>query len=209
MSLPNIEYKGDISKFITAEDDPYSMIMYYKDREWFEDPVAYSKFIKACETMVRTSKEYSAFLSWIKNVLGINFCQISSKITADDATIEMHHNILTLYDICAVLVNHYIRLGKKVTTMRIANRCIDEHFALRVQVIMACVTYHEGVHNRDIFVNFNQGIGNLAGFIEEYAADFDDDLKYKIWTYLNASKANESYDKGLLDLEHVQKYIKL
>ncbi len=209
-SLPNIEYKGDISKFIEATDDPYSSIMFYKDKEYFSDAVLYSKFVKNVENMVRTSKDYSAFVSWIKNVLGINFCQVFSKIYDTDATIEMHHGpIFTLYDIVSVILNWFLNHGYKISTFRVANKVLEEHFALRVQVVMMTVTAHEGVHNRDIFNNFNQGIGNLNEFLKLYGDCLDDDHKYKIWNYMNLCKTNPSFDRGILDTVEVKKYIKL
>lgn len=209
-SLPNIEYKGDISKFINAEDDPYSTIMYYKDKEYFSDDVLYSRFVKNVETMVRTSKEYAAFISYIKNILGINFCQVFSKIYDTDATVEMHHGpIFTLYDIVSIIVNWFLAQNRKITTFRVANKVIEEHFELRVQVIMMSITPHEAVHNRDIFNHFNQGIGNANEFLELYQAYLDDEHKYKIWNYIEMCKTNPSFDKGVLDVDNVKKYIKL
>src|SRR5574343_545945 len=145
MKLPNIEYKGDISKFIEAKDNPYEAISFYKDTDYFTDEIMYNKFVKEVEKLVRTSKDYSAFVSYIKNILGINFCQVSSKIYDTDATIEMHHGpIFTLYDICCVILNYYIKTGRKITTFRIANAVIEEHFAMRVQVVMMAVTNQIG-----------------------------------------------------------------
>lgn len=209
MKLPNIEYKGDISKFIEAKDNPYEAISFYKDTDYFTDEIMYNKFVKEVEKLVRTSKDYSAFVSYIKNILGINFCQVSSKIYDTDATIEMHHGpIFTLYDICCVILNYYIKTGRKITTFRIANAVIEEHFAMRVQVVMMAVTNHEAIKNRDIYLNVHQGIGNVNEFIKMYADCFDDNQKYKIWSYINMSKMNDSFDTGILDTEHIAKMIK-
>ena len=65
MKLPNIEYKGDISKFIEAKDNPYEAISFYKDTDYFTDEIMYNKFVKEVEKLVRTSKDYSAFISYI------------------------------------------------------------------------------------------------------------------------------------------------
>lgn len=208
MKLPNIEYKGDVSKFIQANDNPYANISYYKDLDYFTDENLYNKFVKDVEKLVRTSKEYSAFVSYIKNILGMNFCQVSSKIYDTDATIEMHHGpIFTLYDICSVVLNYYIKTGRKINTFRIANSVIDEHYAMRVQVVMMAVTNHEAIKNKDIFLNIHQGIGNVNEFIKMYADCLDDTQKYKIWSYINMSKNNPSFDTGILDLENIAKMI--
>lgn len=211
MKLPNIEYKGDISKFIEASDDPFATILFYKDIDYFKDEILYNRFVKEVEKLVRTSKEYSAFVGYIKNKLGINFCQVSSNIyESDKVVIEMHHGpIFTLYDICSVILNWFIKHGYKITTFRVANKVIDEHFAMRVQVVMMAITNHEAVHNRDIFLNVKQGIGNLNEFIKTYSDCLEDDQKYKIWNYINLSKSNESFDKGFLDVDQIQKYVQL
>ena len=76
MDFSGIKYKGDISKYIEAEDNPFDSISLYKDIEYFQDEVYYSKFVKHCETRIRASKEYSMFVSYIRNILGIDFCQV-------------------------------------------------------------------------------------------------------------------------------------
>lgn len=208
MKLPNIEYRGDISRMIHVSNDKFENISFYKDKEYFEDSVTYSKFVKACESLVRTSKDYSGFESYIKRVLGINFCQVTSSIFDTDATIQMHHGpIFTLYDICSVILNWFLKTGTNINTFRIANKVIDEHFALRVQVVMMTTTNHQAAHNRDIFNHVNQGIGNLNEFIKLYSNYLDDDHKYKIWNYINLCKSNPSFDRGILDVNHVLKHV--
>ena len=209
MEFANIKYTGDISKFIEAEDDPFASISLYKDTDYFQDEVAYTKFVKSCESLVRTDKEYKIFISYIKNKLGINFCQASSHIYDTDATIEMHHGpIFTLFDITSVILNDFLRTGKKIDTCRIVDQVLQEHFDLRVQVVMLAVTNHEAAHNRDLFLNVKQGIGNITEFIDYYKDSLDDIHKYKIWNYINMCKANPSFDSGYLDVDHISKVIK-
>ena len=214
MDMPNIKYKGDIGKFIEAADANDDPILYFKDEEYFFNDSNYTRFIKEVEKLVRTSKDYSSFVGYIKNTLGINFSQVSSKIyESDTVEIEMHHGpIFTLYDICEVILNWFIKNQQRTNTFRVANKVLDEHYALRVQVIMMSVTEHEGVHNRDIFTHFNQGIGNVNEFIRLYHKYFTDEQKYKIWNYINLCQTpgfSKSFDTGLLDVSHVKKYIQL
>ena len=79
MNLPNIQTRGDVSKFVRSIDDGEE-ILYFKDQEYFFDDANYSKFIKEVEKMVRTSKDYAKFVGYIKNTLGMSFCQILSKV---------------------------------------------------------------------------------------------------------------------------------
>ena len=121
LDLPNIQTKNDISKFIRSIDDGEE-ILYFKDQEYFFDDASYFKFIKEVEKMVRTSKDYAHFVGYIKNTLGMNFCQILSKVEeSNNVEIEMHHGpIFTLYDICEVILNWFIKTGQRINTFRVA-----------------------------------------------------------------------------------------
>lgn len=208
MNLPGIVYEGGIARTVSSDDTP-EVIMMYKPTDYFADSTAYDHFVKACERMVRTSDDYKAFIAWIKDVLGMNFCQVSSKIVDGDATIEMHHGpIFTLFDYCSIILNDAIMHNERISTYRISDRVLEEHFALRVQVVMLAKTNHEAITNRDLFLNIRQGIGNVDAFIKRYAHALDDVQKYKIWNYINFSKENETYDTGILDVPNVTKMIR-
>lgn len=213
MNLPNIKYNGDITKLVTADDDKFDTISYMKDAEYFFDSANYSKFIKEVEKLVRHSDDYSDFVRYIKRTLGMNFCQVSSKITDDMATIEMHHGpLFTLYDVVEVILNWFIKTGTPINTMRVANKVLDEHFAMRVQIIMLTITNHEAITNRDLFTHINQGIGNVDAFIKLYAPYLQDEQKYKIWNFLNLcenSNFGKSFDRGYLDIDWIKRYIKI
>lgn len=208
MNIPGIVYKGGIIRTVEA-DDSDDVISMYKEREYFDEIEVYNSFVKKCEKVVRTSQDYSDFIKYIKEILGINFCQVSSQIVSGDATIEMHHGpIFTLFDYCAIILNEFLALGKKISTFRIANRVIQEHYDLRVQVVMLAVTNHEAVTNRDLFLNIRQGIGNVNEFIAKYGPYFDDDQKFKVWSYIEYSKHNDTYDTGILDVKNVTKMLR-
>lgn len=208
MNIPGIIYKGDIVRSMET-DDSLETITMFKDREYFEEIETYNNYVKKCEKVVRTSQDYSNFIKYIKEILGINFCQVSSQIVSGDATIEMHHGpIFTLFDYCSIILNDYLQKGKKISTFRIANSVIQEHYDMRVQVVMLAVTNHEAVTNRDIFLNIRQGIGNVNEFIEKYACAFDDEQKYKVWNYIEYSKHNDTYDTGILDAKNISKMLR-
>jgi hypothetical protein len=211
MNIPNIAYRGDISKVIIAEDNNYELISYYRTIDDFIDYQAYTKFIGEVEKLVRTSNEYKAFITYIKRTLGVSFCQVFSKINDDlDATIEAHHGpIFTLYDICEIILNWFLKTGQRVNSFRVANKVLDEHFALRVGIVMLSKTAHEMLHNNDLFINVDQCIGNTNAFIEMYNPYFSNEQKYKIWNYINICKQHKSFDRGILDLEHVSKQIRV
>jgi len=210
MNWPNIIYKRDVCKYIYATEDNNDCISLYKDREYFEDDIVYTSFIKNVEKMVRSDPDYKHFISQLKQKYGLDFCQACRQLTGQDVTIEMHHGpLFTLYDICEVVLLKFIKKGYKINTMRIADIVLQEHFDLRIQIVMLAVTSHEAVHNKDMFLNLKQGIGDIARFIEDYQAYFEDNQKYKIWNYINLSKNNDSFDKGVLDVDRIKPMFKM
>ncbi len=210
MDIPNIVYKGNLAKNVSSGDDYYESISYFKTIEDFIDESSYSKFVKAVENLVRTSSDYKAFIGYIKNTLGLNFCQIFSKIyDGIDATIEFHHGpIFTLYDICEVELTKFIKTGQRINTFRVADSVLDLHFDLKVNGVLLSKTAHEMVHNQDAFINVKQCIGDVNGYIQENAQYFTPEVKYKIWSYVNICNSNDSFDKGGLDLDIVKNYVK-
>lgn len=207
MNIPNIAYKGNLAKNISAEDDYYQSISYFKTIEDFIDESSYSKFVKAVENLVRTSTDYKAFIDYIKNTLGLDFCQVFSKVSDQYATVEFHHGpIFTLYDICEVELTKFIKTGQRINTFRIADSVIDLHFALKVNGVMLSKTSHEMFHNQDVFINVRQCIGDVNTYIKENSKYFTPEVKYKIWNYMNMCQ-NDSFDNGGLDIATVKKYI--
>jgi hypothetical protein len=210
MDIPNIKYTGDYSRYIENNENSKECVSFYKDREYFSDIANYNKFVKSCEDRVRHYIDYDKFIIYIKNVIGLNFCQVSSNIFDTDATIEMHHGpIFTLYDYVSIILNKLIESGERITTFKVADLVIQEHYELRVQIVMVSITRHEAITNRDIFVNLKQGFGNIGEFIKLYSPYFTDDQKYKIYRYIEACKENESFDNGVLDIDNVEKFVKL
>lgn len=211
MKIPNIKYTGGRSHFVENASSSIDSISFYKDREYFSDIVTCNNFVKACEREIRRSQEYSDFVSYIKREIGLDFCQVTSNIYDSDAPniIEMHHNVFTLFDYTLVVLNSFIEQGRKITTFRIADQVIQEHYDMRVQVVMVSVTNHEAIHNRDLFINLKQGFGNINAFIEKYKDYLTDDLKYRLWNYINICKSNDSFDNGVLDIPKIEKLISI
>ncbi len=209
MNIPNIAYKGNLAKNISAVDDYYQEISYFKTLEDFIDESSYSRFIKAVENMVRTSNDYKAFIDYIKHTLGLDFCQVFSKISDLDADIEFHHGpIFNLYDICEVELTKFIKTGQRINTFRVADSVLDLHFSMKVNGVLLCRTAHEMFHEQEIFINVNQCIGDVNTYIKENSKYFTPEVRYKIWNYVNMCKDNESFDLGGLDLTVVKTYIK-
>ena len=206
--LPDIEYitKTDKAKIIPIIDSANSMyqIPLYKDAEYFSNLESYVNFIKGCEREVRINDRYKKYIWYLKNTVGLNHCQVLPEITPDDngkIEIEMHHGpIFTLYDYCEIMTEYFLLKNRKVSTLRIADAILDEHWKNRIQVVMLLATVHEEVHNRNIFINYKQAFGDLNTFVKKYGIGMSDGLKEKLNKYIDRSMMYDSNDFGILKL---------
>lgn len=208
-ALPNVTFKCNAVRDIVANDDEYDGISYFKTLESFYGDAQWSGFINAVEKQVRNHEDYKHFLYIIKSVLGLDFCQVFSKIHDKvDATVEFNHGpIFTLYDICEIALMRFIKTGQRINTFRVANFVLDQHYEMKINGVMMAVTPHEAFHNGDIFVNIDQHIGDVNAYIAENHLYFTEEIKYKIHKYIQLCKENRSFDKGILDIEATSTYI--
>ena len=113
----------------------------------------------------------------------------------------MHHGpIFTLFDYCEIMTEWFLLNNKKISTFRIADEVLNEHQLNHIQVVMLLATVHEEVHNRNIFINYNQAWGDLNAFIERYGVAMSDRLKEKLNKYIDRSMMYDSNDFNILQL---------
>ena len=131
----------------------------------------------------------------------LNKCQVLKNVTDEDAAIEMHHGpIFTLFDICCIVLEYFIKKKWKISTFRIADAVLDEHQKNRVQVVMVSVTVHEEIHNGEVFINRNQAYGDIAAFIKKYKDAMSDEFREQVNRYIDRSLLYDSTDFGVLEL---------
>lgn len=212
MNLPNIDYKKTGSSPVIDSDTSMFVLPFYKDTDYFSSLDNFVAFVKAVESLVRTSKYYSRYIAYIKNDIGLNFCQVLSNVKQEDETskveIEMHHGpILTLFDYVSILVDWSLANNKPVTTFSIANRLLEEHFLNNVQVVMLSKTVHEEVHDNNVFLNTKHAFGDLNRFLAKYRDGLSAEQIDKINKYIALCDKYDSFDKGTLALrENMKKW---
>ena len=205
LDLPNIEFKKPVKNPTIDSDTSLYTLPFYKDSDYFSNLDNFVGFIKATEALVRTSKYYSRYIKYLKEDVGLNFCQVLSNIKQEDETssvdIEMHHGpILTLFDYISIVIDHMLYNNKKINTFIVADIILEEHFNNNIQVVMLSKTVHEEVHLNNVFINTKQAFGDLNTFIEKYKDGISDEQMVKINKYIEMSEKYDSYDKGILDL---------
>lgn len=204
-NIPNIEFsKPNKNPTIDSESSNY-MLPFFKDTEYFTNLDNFVFFVKAVEKMVRSSKYYSRYVKYIKEDIGLNYCQVLSNIKVeeeDNTELEMHHGpILTLFDYVAIMLDHMLYNDKKISTFRLADKILQEHYDNHVQVVMISKTVHEEVHNGNIFLNAKQAFGDINAFLSKYKDGISEDQKRKINRYIALCEEHDSFDKHTLQLK--------
>lgn len=116
---------------------------FYQTRETLMDVDTFRNFLRNAETRFRASREYKAYKAYLIEYLGINRCQIFGNITTDDANIELHHNVIGLFDICLLITSHVINTVGIISTFDLIQLLIQEHWNNRVGVTFLSKTAHQ------------------------------------------------------------------
>ena len=182
-------------------------ISYEKDRSFFMVLENYVGFIKGCENFIRRTRDYSEYISSLKD-LGLTHCQFlgnvdsSLGINGHEVSVEMHHGpIFTLFDYCGCLIMYLIKNGFTVNTPKIAKIIMNEHWAGNIQTVMLSTSVHQAVDSGKLFINLNQAYGNLNGFLKKYFEGLTIHQCEKINRYIELSKKYKSTDNGIFDLK--------
>jgi len=188
---------------IIVSPNTYMQIQFLQTKETLADPETYQRFIFNCESKFRNSvfyKNYKAFLYSI----GMDHCQIHGHITSEMATLEMHHNMLTLFDLAFIICEHMLNSGYCVNTFRIIELLKMEHRKHHVQLVMLTKTPHQEYHNSNgcLFLPPSMCIGYWFEFLKTYHLGISKDIAFKIIAYLDRAKDNDNKvsDNGLLDI---------
>lgn len=187
-------------------DNANYYLEYDKSEEYFSYFDNEIAFYKGVESLVRKhSFIRTKYPKYLKEVVGLNTCEVLSGIEADDknkVSIEMHHGpILTLFDICEIVTNNFREHGAKdITTFKVANEVVEQHRQNNVRVIFLAKSVHQKVHDEGIYLNYRQGFGDTIKFLELYKDGVDKNMKIKISEYIAWSMEHDSSDQDILRL---------
>jgi hypothetical protein len=166
---------------------PYATfdLPFYKTRESFNDVDVYRNFLKNAERRFRASKEYKAYKSYLIETLGIDRCQIFGNVTVDDADIELHHNVLGLFDICLLISSHIVNTVGAITTFDLIQLLIEEHYANRVGITFLSKTAHQiYTADNDGYIPPSMTFGKWWELLSRYKYGITYDIANKIIRYI-------------------------
>ena len=146
----------------------------YETRDWdLENPKEFEKYIRVIERNIRTSFEYRGMMKYLKENLDMNKCSfysdtlsLSEEVPA--IKIEMHHEPITLYDLCIIIYNKRSFYHENLSEELIEKEVMLLHYKLMVGLIPLSVTAHELVHNKYLFIPADKVYGNYKAFVDMY-----------------------------------------
>ena len=202
--VPGIEtYQENMNPIVASPNSSYA-ISFYQTRETLMDIDKYRTFLKNCESRFRHSATYTNYKGFLIGI-GLDRCQVHGYINADmkGVDIEMHHAILTLFDICLLITEHLLNTVGYVTTFDVVQLLKEEHKAHNIALVMLSKTPHKIYHDNtsQFFIHPNMCFGRWPVLIEKYKLGLTQDVAFKLLYYLKkAIETSETDDNGLLEL---------
>lgn len=187
---------------ITSPNSPYEISL-GQTRESMQDPEVYEAFVKNAISNFRHSETYTNYKGFLMSE-GLDHCQIHGNITSEMAPIEMHHNILTIFDIAVIITQHLLNTMPYVTTFDVVMMLKREHTRNHIPVIMMTETPHQEYHDDSGFWIDPHQCFSLWGFFEflkEFYTGITKGIAYKIVHYMDSANYNDTTtDNGLLEI---------
>jgi hypothetical protein len=179
---------------ISMEDAKYYYLPFDKSIVDLSNPKIRQQFIKAVETIIRSSKLYKRYINYLKSDVGLTHCAVFGNIKSekgDKTKIEMHHGpIFTLYDYVSIVLEKYLREHRDVNTFDIQAEVLDLHKRKLVQTVMLSESVHKSMDNKKLapFIPMEMTYGDLLGFVKEYGQYFSPQNRADLRDYFNNYK---------------------
>lgn len=167
MNTPENIYTDGGSTILDINELPYFDEFQYD----FMDEKSFKRYISDIERMVRNSREYRKFISYLKYTEGMSECSFEEGVSCADNSkvrIEIHHSPLTLYDICLAVIKKRMNNKESMEPWDVAEEVLYLHYIGWVGLIPLSETVHEMVHNNYLFVRTDKVRGNWRAFKEAY-----------------------------------------
>lgn len=135
------------------------------------DEKSFKKYMTSIEKIVRGSYEYKALIGYLRQYMDMNQCAFYSNVSNLDTTkirIEIHHEPLSLYDICLIVYNKRVAYNEPLDEEFVAKEVMFLHYNLMVGLIPLAETVHQLVHAQYLFVPTTAVMGKYRDFVNRY-----------------------------------------
>lgn len=135
------------------------------------DDKSFKKYMQTIERVVRSSIEYKQMIKYLREYMDMNQCAFYNNVNNTDNTrvrIEIHHEPLSLYDICLIVYNKRVAFNEPLDEEYVAKEVMYLHYNLMVGLIPLAETVHELVHAQYLFVPTTAVLGKYREFVSRY-----------------------------------------
>lgn len=158
------------------------------------------KFVERVEEICRQSYEYKELIKFLRDTVDMNRCAFFSNVTnkIKGVKIEIHHEPFSLYDICYIVLEKWLKLGYPIEEYNIANEVMYAHYKANIGLIPLSKTVHQLVHASEIFIPITYVFGNIDYFCKEYLPYMTTNQKEIICRSINIAKDLEKMKPKIL-----------
>lgn len=164
------------------------------------------KFIKMCESVIRSSMEYKEYISFLKNNMDMDRCAVLVGLSSENGrkySIEIHHGPFNLFEIVDTVISKREALNELINPYLIAEEVMALHYDELVGLIPLSITMHELVHNDKIFIPLQYYYQKFDLFYDRYEEYISSVTKGKIDLLVNMSMKCDKIQSDILDPEFV------
>lgn len=185
--FPDIITYGDDENPYLSSPNAVEDCFFYMTRDNSRDIETYRKFIQNAITQFRHTRTYTNYKSFLISI-GLDRCQKLGTITNEMATVEMHHNILTIFEIGLLISEHVLNTTGKITTFDLIHLLKDEHKNNHIPIVMLSKTAHQMYHDdKENYVPIDMTFGQWWLLLYNYRYGITLDIAYKINEYIERS----------------------
>lgn len=153
----------------------------------FYDIKELNKFVSNCKKLVRSSLEYSTWVSFIKHEK--NLCQYTHE-SNNVLTVDLHHHPYSLENIVKIVLQKQIQVNNKTTTLDVAKEVLQLHYDNKVGYILLIKSLHEKFHNGYLKIPIEIVNGNWKQFEQEYLPYISKEIFSVVNKYRNITIQN-------------------
>ena len=199
-----ISYDDQFNPTLRSPNTPFEQ-PFYHTRDMFMDVDNYKYFIENCISRFRHSKTYKNYKKYLYDI-GLDHCQILGNISKEDATVEMHHNFLNIFDITLMITEHYVNTTGYVSTFDVVQSLKDEHKQNNIPIVMLSKTPHQLYHNSDgdIVLPARMCFGYWYNLLKKYNRGITIDIATKVIKFLQISM---EFEKNYSEDENKSNYL--
>lgn len=190
-NFPQVNFIPGSNPFIACSNSP-KVLQYKQTKESLLNVDEYRLFLSNAISNFRKTRTYKNYKSFLMS-LGLDRCQVHGNINSEMATIEMHHNMLTIFDIAYIITSHITNTSDEgISTFDLVYLLKKVHKEHKVQLVMLSLTPHQLYHNTDqLSIPPEMCFGDWYSFLQEYRYGISKDIAYKILFYLKEFEYND------------------